>query len=68
MWVGQGMVLELGEEEGGVDMGVAMRVAMMVDMRVLVLATSPERGHGVGPGILAQGPQCGGVRAQVRPS
>ena len=63
MRVCQGMVLELRQEEGGMNMGVSM-----VDMGVVCLGTAchPEGGHGVGPSILTQGPQCWRVGAKIR--
>lgn len=62
--VGEGMILKLGEEEGGVNVGVSV-----VDLRVVRWGTArPERRHGMGPSVFTQSPQCRRVRAEVRPS
>lgn len=62
--VSEGVVLKLGEEEGGVDMGVAV-----VDLWVVRWGSAwTERGHGMGPGVFAQSPQCRCVGAKVRSS
>jgi hypothetical protein len=50
--VGQGVVLELGEEEGGMDVRVAV-----VNVRVVGLSATrrPQGGHGMGASVLTQG-------------
>lgn len=62
--VGEGMVLKLGKEEGGVNVGVSV-----VNLRVVRRGTThPERGHGMGPSVFTQSPQCRRVRTEVRSS
>lgn len=61
--VAQGVILKLREEKRGVNVRVAV-----VNLRVVGLgaARRPERGHGVGTGVFAQGSQRRGVGSQVR--